>query len=183
MKKQIILAIAGASLLLGACGNQAAKGGKNDGKVAAKEGDDWDATNACAILDKAVLGEALNDNVTKTSLGLVSPESGPDAATSECTYKLASGGTATFMTRKSPIDDNTPEAIQMARKTTAESLAAFGEVAMDVPGLGKSAFYVPSLNQLNVFLDENRFVILTIGSAPPETALQTAGELIKPMLN
>jgi hypothetical protein len=59
-------------------------------------------------------------------------------------------------------------------------------VAYRRPGkaeMGKSAFFVPGINQLNVFIDERRFVILTISSAPDATAKATAVALARDIKN
>ncbi len=139
----------------------------------------WNATDACALLDKAAVGAALNDAVTETSLAFVHQASGAEAATSECTYRLASGGAARLMVRNSPIADNTPEAIAVTRKGTEQTIAAFSdEKVEDVPGLGIAAFFVPKINQMNAYLDSSRFVILTVGTAPPESAKAIAIELV-----
>ena len=135
----------------------------------------WDATDACALLDKDAVGAALNDKVTEATVGLVNQASGANAATSECTYMLESGGKASLMTRNSPIADNTDDAIKMTRNATQEAVSAFTETKVeDVPGLGKAAFFVPRVNQLNVFIDDKRFAILTISTAPSATAQATA---------
>lgn len=172
------LTLSAIALLLMSC-----SGSKDDAGQAAKDGaatagDGWDATDACALLDKAAVGAALKDKVTETSLGLVNQASGPNAATSECTYMLASGGRASLMARNSPIADNTPEAIETARKTMQATVSAFGKTVQDIPGLGKAAFFVPSINQLSVFLDDKKFVTLTISTAPNDTAKAIAVELI-----
>lgn len=185
MKRQAGLIVAAlAALSLVACGGaeKGDRGGKSKRKVRT-ETTEWKAIDACALLDKADVGAALKDKVTETSLGGVREASGPDAATSECTYKLASGGRVTFMARWSPIGDNTPEAMAMARSATAESLTALGKTLEDVPGLGKSAFFVPGINQLNVFAGDDRFMILTIGNVSEETAKATATELVKKVID
>ena len=138
----------------------------------------WDATDACALLDKAAVGAALKDEVTEASVGLVNQASGANAATSECTYLLASGGRASLLARNSPIADNTDDSIKLARNATQASVSAFTDKKIeDIPGLGKAAFFVPGINQLNVFIDDRRFVILTISNAPNETAKATVVEL------
>lgn len=185
MKKQITerLGFISALLLLAGCGNPSGTGASggdatpaNSAKTASTS---WDATDACALLDKAALGAALKDEVTETSLALVHQASGAEAATSECTYLLASGGRASLMTRNSPIADNTDDAMALARKTTEQSLSSFTDKKVEtVPTLGKSAFFVPGINQLNVFIDDSKFVILTISSAPDATAKATAVELV-----
>lgn len=186
MKNLTAIGLAGATaiLLLAGCdgtggsstGNSSTAA-TNDTKVATGG---WDATDACALLDKAALGAALKDQVTEASLGLVHQASGAEAATSECNYLLASGGRASFMARNSPIADNTDGSIAAARKATQQSVSAFTDKKVeDVPGLGKAAFFVPGINQLNVFIDERRFVILTISGAPDATAKETAVGLVR----
>ena len=190
MKKQTALSLAGATaiLLLAGCGgNGGSSTGNSSSTTTTTTTNDpkaatggWDATDACALLDKATLGAALKDQVTEASLGLVHQASGAEAATSECTYLLASGGRASFMARNSPIADNTDGAIAAARKVTQQSVSAFTDKKVeDVPGLGKAAFFVPGINQLNVFLDDNKFVILTISGAPNATAKETAVALVR----
>jgi hypothetical protein len=166
------------ALLLAGCGGGTKDGAAADGeaKVAA---DGWDASDACALLDKAAVGAALGDNVTETSLAFVNKTEGSNAATSECTYRLAGGSTATLMARRSPIGDNSDTAIKQTRETTEKTMAAFSDKKIeDVAGLGKAAFFVPGINQMNVFLDDSRFVILTIGSAPGATAKDIASALV-----
>ena len=167
-----------AMLLLAGCGGTAtdgtADGAATDGdaKVVANG---WDASDACALLDKAAVSAALGDSVTETSLGLVNKAEGANAATSECTYRLAGGSSATLMTRLSPIGDNSDAAIKQTRETTEKTMAAFSDKKIeDVAGLGKAAFFVPGINQLNVFLDDSRFIILTVGSVPNATAKDVA---------
>lgn len=177
MKKHILpIATLIATAMLASCGGKEPQNG-NDG-AGKNTTNQWNAADACALLDKAAVSTALNDNVTETSLGLVNQASGANAATSECTYMLASGGRATLMTRWSPIADNTPDAIFAARKGTEATVAAFGKKVEDVPGLGKAAFFVPGINQMNVFIDDQKFAILTLGSAPADTAKATAIGLV-----
>ncbi|MFM5908006.1 MAG: hypothetical protein ACKOPO_10555 [Novosphingobium sp.] len=165
---------------LAGCGGSGKTDGSSGGNAAgAAAAAEWDATDACSLLDKGVLGAALKDTVTEASVGLVHEASGPEAATSDCTYILAGGGRASLLSRNSPIADNSAEAIALARKTTQEAIAPFTDKKVeDVPGLGKAAFFVPGINQMNVFLDDRRFVILTIGTAPNDTAKATAVDLI-----
>jgi len=176
MKMKLFLML-GPALTLAACGGPQA-GGKNEASDTIATG--WDATDACKLLDKAVLGAAFGDTVAETSLAFVHQPSGSEAATSECTYRLDGGGTATLMARRSPIGDNTPEAIAQTRKATESAMKAFSDKPIeDVPGLGKAAFFVPGINQMNVFLDDRRFVILTLGTAPSDRAKPMAADLVK----
>lgn len=171
--------LGGAALLLASCGS--AGNETNDGQASTNVANSgWDATNACALLDNSAVGAALDDNVTETSLAMVSQALGANAATSECTYMLESGGRASLMARNSPIADNTDDAIKLARNATQETVSAFTDKKIeDVPGMGKAAFFVPGINQLNMFIDDKRFVILTISSAADDRAKATAIELAK----
>lgn len=176
MKKSMILTL-GAALALAACGG-AQDGGKDEKSMAATSG--WDATDACKLLDKTVVGTALGDTVAETSLAFVHQPTASEAATSECTYRLEGGGTATLMARRSPIADNTPEVIAQTRKATESAMRAFSDKSVeDIPGLGKAAFFVPGINQMNVFLDSERFVILTLGSVRGDRAKDIATDLVK----
>lgn len=183
--RKTIICLAATAVLAGCGGGQPADkdAGGNDAKDvggATTLSSGWDATNACALLDKAKLGAALGDDVSETRLGLVHQPSAMDAATSECTYVLKGGGEARLMTRRSPIDDNTPEAIAQARQATVSAMRAFSSKPVeDVPDLGKAAFFVPGINQMNVFLDEKRFVVLTIGTAPADKAKALAVQLVR----
>lgn len=178
MRKSMIFAL-GVPLTLAACG-QAQDGGTSEKPTAASAG--WDATDACKLLDKAALGAALGDTVAETSLAFVHQPTAAEAATSECTYRLTGGGTATLMARRSPMADNTAAAIAQTRKATESAMRAFSDKSLeDVPGLGKAAFFVPGINQMNVFLDGERFVILTLGTAPRDRAKDMAVDLVKTM--
>ena len=178
MSKPVGLNILGGfALMLAGCGGESneTSDGQTDTSVVSSG---WDATNACALLDNAAVGTALGDKVIEATVGLVNQASGANAATSECTYILESGGRASLMARNSPISDNTDDAIKMARNATQASVAGFTDKKVeDVPGVGKAAFFVPGINQLNVFIDDKRFVILTVSSAPNEGAKALAVDL------
>ncbi|MEG2941789.1 MAG: hypothetical protein RR969_09460 [Thermomonas sp.] len=128
----------------------------------------WNAADACSILDKAAVAEVLGREIASTQLSLVHEADANNAATSECAYLGADGASvARLMTRWSPINDNTPEAIAMARSTTAASMKAFSDVPLeDIPGLGQAAFLAPTISQLNVFIDEARMLVVTVEKVP-----------------
>lgn len=167
------------ALMLAGCGGGAKDDAAADGDAKVVAANGWDASDACALLDKAAVGAALGNTVTETSLAFVNKAEGSNAATSECSYRLANGDTATLMARRSPIGDNSDAAIKQTREATAKTMAAFSDKKIeDVAGLGKAAFFVPGINQLNVFLDGDKFVILTIGGAPAASAKGTAVALV-----
>ena len=79
--KGTIFALASVAALA-ACGGPQG-GGKDEGgeaTTATAAASGWDATNACARLDKAALGAALGDTVTETNLGLVHQATAVEAA-------------------------------------------------------------------------------------------------------
>jgi hypothetical protein len=180
-KTHKFLFAAAALMAVAACGGAKPDDGNKDAAADTQQSaaSGWDATDACSLLDKAAVGAALGDTVTQTALGLVNQASGANAATSECTYTLAGGGNAVLMVRWSPIADNTPEAISMARNAIQETTKAFGKSVEDVQGAGIAAIFVPGINQMNVYLDDKRFVMLTISSAPNNSAKATAIALVK----
>jgi hypothetical protein len=175
MSRNAIIAAGLACILLSGCGSSD-KGG--DAAVAAAAGGmpaNWKATDACSIVDKGEMGEVMKSAVTETSLAMVHEPDTSSAATSECSYILADGGRASVMTRWSPIDDNTAESIATTRSTMASTIKAFSDKPIeDVPNVGKAAFFVPKINQFNVFLDDARMVIITLPSAPDATAKDQA---------
>lgn len=175
-KIKIIVALA--PLALSACGGSEtpAAGGSEAAQAMAGRGAsampaNWKATDACSILDKADVGAILKTQVTEAKLDLVHEPGAADAGTSQCTYKLASGGEATLMTRWSPIGDNTAETIAATRSASAASVKAFTSRPIeDVPGVGKAAFLVPGINQFNVFIDDARLIMISPGSVPDAEA-------------
>ena len=128
----------------------------------------WNAADACSIVDKAAVAEILGREIASTQLSLVHEADGANAATSECAYLGTDGASvARLMTRWSPINDNTTEAIAMARSTTEASMKAFSSVPLeDIPGLGKAAFLAPTISQLNVFIDDARMIMVTVEKVP-----------------
>ena len=169
----------GGILMLAACGGSPTGNAAGDVPAAAAESGgmpaNWKATDACSVLEKADVGQVLGTVVESTSLALVHEPGASDAGTSECTYMLAGGGRATVMTRWSPIADNTPDAMKAARNATAAAMKAFSDKPVeDVPGVGKSAFFVPGVNQLNAFIGDDKFIIITLTSAPNDKAKDMA---------
>ncbi len=184
MSKSLAIAAGLACLLLTGCGSKGSDAGAvaDEGEAAAAGGNmpaAWKATDACSIVDKAEMGEVMQAEVTETALGLVHEPDASSAGTSECTYSFKDGGSVTVMTRWSPIADNTADAIAATRSTTASTMAAFSDKKLeDIPGVGKAAFFVPGINQFNVFLDDSRMMILTLGGMSADQAKQRAIALV-----
>lgn len=169
------LAAFGAALLAGCSGgggdNKADNGaapasGSAEATPAGTMPADWKATDACSIIDKAAIEQALGTTVTESSLSLVhEPTAGADdAATSECNYILADGR-ASVMTRWSPIADTSDGTINQARSTMNETLKAFGGGTVeDVPGVGKASLWVEKVGQLQTFIGTDKMVLITVPS-------------------
>jgi len=180
-RAMMIAALACTTLIAGCSGGSEGKG-DDAGKAGSESADatsgmpaSWKATDACSIITSAEMAEVMKAEVSEATVGLVNEANGPNAATSECTYIFKDGGRASVMTRWSPIGDNDDAAIGGAKSTVAATVKAFTDRPVeDVSGLGKAAFFVPKINQLNVYLDDVRMVMVTISSAPDATAKDQA---------
>lgn len=185
MNKVMIVAALACTTLIAGCGSgdkggEAGKAGSEPAAAASGMPASWKATDACSIVTSAEMAEVMKAEVSEATVGLVNEAAGNNAATSECTYLFKDGSRATVMTRWSPIDDNNEAAIGTAKSTVAETVKAFTDRPVeDVAGLGKAAFFVPKINQLNVFLDDARMVMVTIASAPDATAKDQAVALAR----
>ena len=186
MSRTIMLAAVAASLTLAGCGGEAADKGGGAGmasSAAAKSGTapprDWNAADACAVVDKAAMSAILGQAVTETRLGNVSQSDGATAVTSECSYQLADGGSATLMLRWSPIGDNSEGSINLTRNGLEQTLKGFGGHVETIDGLGKAAFWAGMTKSLNVFIGEDKFAIITVpaSEASKEQAVALARKL------
>ena len=169
--------IAAAGLLaLAACAqpSETSNGATAIGTAGAAVALRWDAENACALLDKATVGAALGAAVESTRVDGVVQRTDKTAGFSTCYYQLKDGQQAVFMARQSPVPDNTPAAMRRARD---EMAGAAGPV-VDVIGVGRSAFWVPKMRTLFVFLGEDRYFSLVApeldGKDPKTIALGLA---------
>lgn len=120
---------------------------------------DWTAADACALVDRGDLAEAVGVGVTGTRL--IEPQAGgtESAAMSQCDYTLEGGQTVSLFTRLAPIAENSDASIGRARDGAALLDRAGVET---VPGLGRAAFWLPTLRQLQMFAGDDRFVTVTM---------------------
>ena len=178
MKNLPFIALLAGSLALAGCGgntDSAKTGEQAEAKDGAAAPAGWNAADACSVVDKAKMAATAGKPVSEASLGLVHVSSGgSDATTSECSYIMEDGSRATVQLRWSPIGDNTPEAMALARKTSEQTIAAFGGTVETVEGLGKSAFWVGKIDSMNVFIDDDKFAIITLPSSPSSKEQATA---------
>ncbi len=150
-----------ASAALAGCGNSGDAPGNATATTTTTA--TWNAEDACAILDKNVAAAALGIGVTKTELGSVSPAAEGRAAFSMCTYMLADGGQMMLLTRAAPNGDFASSDVEASR--TADGTMP---PASDVPGLGRAALWRDQGAQLQVFLDDRRYVAINL-SGPSAT--------------
>ena len=135
-------------------------GRADDGSAQAVPGN-WNALDACATLDKDIVGRISGSPVTSTKLDPVVPGTEGTAAFSMCTYQLTNGAKLSVLTRQSPDADTTPAAIAAARTTGGTTAPA-----IDVPGLGKAAMWSETLKGLQVFIDDTRYVTINYFGLP-----------------
>ena len=122
--------------------------------------------DACEALPKAEVEKVIGETVKSANLSRVTEGTESTAAFSQCTYTTDSGNSVEFFARRSPVADNTSEAIQKSREMMKVTLKKNLE---DITGLGKSAYWIGSpTNQLHVFAGENIYVYLTMRGAKIE---------------
>ena len=80
------------------------------------------------------------------------------AATSECSYKSVSAQTVELFVRRSPVADNTPEAIQKVRDTMKEITQ---KEPSEVANTGDQAFWTTG-RQLHVFARGNIYFYVSM---------------------
>lgn len=128
-------------------------------KPAANENPEANLLNACLVLPKADVEKILGQSVNSANLSRQVGGTAETAALSMCTYQTAGGQTIEFFARRSPVADNTHEAIQQVRDTMKKVTQKDVEKISD---LGKEAFWVSVVNQLHVFQGENVYFYVTM---------------------
>jgi hypothetical protein len=164
-------------LALAACSGQTGGNGSGNGTAQQSGGSSasaeasWNAADACALLPKEVVEEAVGQPVTGTQLSRASAGTADTAAMSQCTYSFAGGKSLDFFARRSPVPDNNDAAMKQTRDSMTE---AMGVAAEEVPNLGKNAFWVSRGNQLHVFIGEDRYIYFMAMNAPAGADLKAA---------
>jgi hypothetical protein len=167
-----------ATCLVSACGNEES-GTSTKSASGHKPPSDWNATDACSVLDKAVYGSLTEKRIASTSLALSWQSDGTTAATSECTYVTNEDERFRVMLRWSPINDNTEGAINETRSGLSLTVKAFNGELETLNGLGKAAFWVDLTKSLNVFIGEDKMAIINVPAGPKakEQAIAIARKL------
>jgi hypothetical protein len=155
--------LTGSALLLASCNGQQPGNGTTASPAAASTTAGFNAADACATLPKEKVAALTGLQVSEATLSRVTPATSDSAAFSQCSYSFAGGGTLDFFARQSPIDDNTPEAIQRTRQGMTDNM---GAKTSDVAGLGEAAFAVDQMHQLHIFFAGNRYIYFMTASPP-----------------
>jgi hypothetical protein len=121
--------------------------------------------DACVLLAKAEVEKILGQVITYTNSGRVMEGNETTAATSECSYQTISAQTIELFVRRSPIADNTPEAIQKVRDTMKEITQ---KEPLEVTNTGDQAFWTAS-KQLHVFAQGNIYFYVSMMNFKNET--------------
>lgn len=140
--------------------------------------------DACALLTKAEVQEAIGEPVASPSSRINTAGDARLAAVADCSFDSAKDGSSrsiAILVRKSSRPDYTPDAIAKYRK----ELVTNGFKLEDVPGLGIAAFWSANLvKQLTVFRDGTAFFNLTVfgftdASAARKKAVDLARKALK----
>ncbi len=146
-----------AMLALAGCGGVDSSGNGTTAATATAATVGWNAEDACSVLDRDAAAKALGVGVTTTELGSVSPAAEGRAAFSMCTYTLADGSRMVLLARAAPNGDSAGSDVEASR-TAGGTLPP----AADVPGLGRAALWRDRGAQLQLFLDDRRYVAIDL---------------------
>ncbi len=124
---------------------------------------------ACALLAKVEVEKILGQPVEAANPGRLTEGTETTAAASQCLYKTASAQTVELFARRSPVDDNTPEAIQRVRDTLKELTQ---KTPVEVAGLGDTAFWTAS-RQLHVFAQGHLYFYVAMMNFKDEVKAKT----------
>ena len=168
----------GGALLLAACGGQGADNAGNvtaeapagitNAKVGAPA--DFDVTDACKILDRAIVAEVMGSAVTAAEVSGATAATDASAGFSNCAFTLANGLQPQFFARWSPSADATTPA-----ETVKQAGALMSVTPEPVAGLKSPAWWLPKMNQLHVCPDAQRYVFFTMyfpGATPKPSDAQ-----------
>jgi hypothetical protein len=113
---------------------------------------------ACALLSKTEVEKILGQTVESVGASRMTEGTDATAAASQCSYRTTSAQTVEFFARRSPVADNTPEAIQRVRDTLKDITQ---KTPLDVAGVGDAAFWTTS-RQLHVFTQGNLYFYVSM---------------------
>jgi len=125
--------------------------------------------DACTLITKADVAAIMGQPYQDGQHGLENDGSGGTAVFSECRFALAADPftKVSVFVRRSPVNDNTPSAIEQDRQSMREN---FNATLRDVAGVGDVAFWAvyPSGRQLHVFKGGNLYLFVTLSSTFPD---------------
>lgn len=171
-----ILLISGIACALSSCGKGPAafNGGNNAGSTSATTASGWAATDACKLLDKGIVATTLGSPVVTATLGAVKAEGNGFPLYSQCEYTLDDGRMLIFGTGQ--YTNNTTLAEQVADMRRQAALVA--KAPVDLPGLGKAAFWAKELSAVYAFIGNDRYLSATV-SQPDMRKPQATDEKIE----
>ena len=160
------------------CGATAASG------ASAGNGAQTSILDACVLLTLADVSPLLGAEAKQTINSPSKPPNGKLAQTSGCRYEAASKAIHLFA-RRSPVNDNTPGAIEATRQSVKE--VSQGVDPVPVAGVGDTAFWAPYGSDgywLHAFKGGNLYVYLKMeGFADSAGALDQARPLVQTTLS
>ena len=171
-----ILLGGGLACTLCACGGGggASNMASDAGSTSAAAASGWSATDACKLLDKSAVATTLGSPVATATLGAVKAEGNGFPLYSQCEFTLEDGRMLVFGTGQ--YTNNTSLAEQVADMRRQTALVAKDPV--DLPGLGKAAFWAKELGAVYAFIGNDRYMSATV-SQPPFRKAQASDEKTK----
>jgi len=133
--------------------------------------------DTCALLSNADVATAIGEAVKDGQPGLSNEGDANTATFSECRYPLASDPDGvrkvSVFVRRSPVNDNTPAAIDQVRQSMRDN---FNAKLTNISGIGDTAFWAVyfSGRQLHVFKGANLYLFVTMPSIFPDNAATLA---------
>lgn len=149
------MALVGAMLALAGCG-----GSSSPDQVATTGGAAWQATDACAVLDRRVIAEVLGTTVTDAKLSAVKDAGDGADLYSQCDYMLADGRTLVIGTGRATNGATVAEQVKDMRRQAAIMTT---EPPSDLRGVGKAALWSAEVNALYAFFGSGRWVSTALG--------------------
>lgn len=158
-RARTLLLTGSVALALSACGGGGtASNASGAAGTAAPGASGWKATDACAILDKGRVVAVLGSPVATATLGAVKDEGNGFPLYSQCEFTLEDGRMLIFGTGQYTNSTTLAEQVADMRRQTA----LVAKEPVDLPGLGKAAFWAKELGAVYVFIGNDRYMSATV---------------------
>jgi hypothetical protein len=112
--------------------------------------------NACSLMTQQEAEQLLNEKVRPPQEDQHLQGEPTRAAMSFCLFASDSGKSLSIFYKKSPIPENSPEAIQAVKNT----ISTGGSSVQEIKGVGNTAFW--SGNELHVFEGERSYLVIAV---------------------